>query len=286
MFRSGTVALVGRANVGKSTFLNTALGEPLAIVSAFPQTTRDTLMVVVTREGAEFALVDSPGIHRPRNELGRRMNLAASDAARKADYALVFIDASRWPKRSRRNHQSPASAKLSPAPRTFASSNRFLQPVPRTIMLNKVDKLHDKSLLLPVLADLGQRFPNVSVIPISSRDRADVDRVLTSIGPQLPESPARFDKDTLTNRPLRFFAAEYIREQIMRTTRGELPFAVAVTIDEFSEQPNAVVIQATISVEKDGQRVILIGHQGQQIRDIGVLCAATHRVSVREEGSP
>ncbi len=257
MFRSGTVALIGRANVGKSTFLNTALGEPLAIVSSFPQTTRDTLLGVVAREGVQFALLDCPGLHRPRNELGRRMNLSAMETLRRADYALVFLDASLCTKK-RRTSDAAGAVDVIPS-------------IPWALVLNKVDQIKDKALLLPLIAELSERYPEREIIPISSLDRADVNRVLAAIAPAMPEGPARYDPDTLTDRPLRYFAAEYIREQVMRTTHGELPFAVAVTIDEFSELGNTVVIQATISVEKDGQRVILIGHQGHQVREIGIL---------------
>jgi GTPase len=271
MFRSGTVALIGRANVGKSTFLNTALGEPLAAVSSHPQTTRDSLLAVVTRDRAEFALVDSPGLHKPHNELGRRMNLWAIDAAQRADFALVFIDVSRLAIEAREHKQR----RVSPGASGVAEDIRVIESIPSgvpwAIVLNKVDRLKDKSLLLPLLSDLGRRYPDNDVIPISSLDRTDVDRVLEAVTPVLPERPARYSADTLTDRPIRYFAAEYIREQVMRSTRGELPFAVAVTIDEFSGLENAAVIQATISVERDGQRIILIGHKGRQIRDIGIL---------------
>jgi GTP-binding protein Era len=271
MFRSGTVALIGRANVGKSTFLNTALGEPLAIVSSFPQTTRDALLGVVTREGVEFALLDSPGLHRPHNELGRRMNLSAIDTLRRADFALVFVDVTPLSKQPRRK---PGRA-LNQLPSWSTEDARVIDSLPPSIpwaiVLNKVDQLKDKSRLLPLLTDLANRYPQREVFPISSLDRSDVDRVLSTIEPAMPERPARYDSETLTDRPLRYFAAEYIREQVMRTTRGELPFAIAVTVDEYSEMEKAVVIQATISVEKDGQRVILIGHKGQQIREIGIL---------------
>jgi len=271
MFRSGTVALIGRANVGKSTFLNTALGEPLAIVSSFPQTTRDALLGVVTREAVEFALLDSPGLHRPHNELGRRMNLSAIDTLRRADFALVFFDVTPKAKLPRRK---PGRA-LSQQPSWSAEDIRVIDSIPPSvpwaIVLNKVDQLRDKSLLLPLLTDLATRYPQRDVIPISSLDRSDVDRVLSAIELAMPERPARYDSETLTDRPLRYFAAEYIREQVMRTTRGELPFAIAVTVDEFSDMDKFVVIQATISVEKDGQRIILIGHKGHQIREIGIL---------------
>jgi GTP-binding protein Era len=283
------VALIGRANVGKSTFLNTALGEPLAIVSSYPQTTRDALLGVVTREDVEFALLDSPGLHKPHNELGRRMNQSALETMRRADYALVFVDVMLGVKklgtRTRRRDEPgrPGPKRSAPTPSLtrlpneawFNEDARLIDGIapstPWAMVLNKVDQLKDKSLLLPLLSALSERYPGRDIIPTSSIDPADVDRVLTTIAPAMPERPARYGSDTLTDRPLRYFAAEYIREQVMRTTHGELPFAVAVTIDEFNELDSTALIQATISVEKDGQRVILIGRQGHQIREIGIL---------------
>lgn len=259
MFRSGTVALVGRANVGKSTFFNTALGEPLAIVSSYPQTTRDALLGVVRTDLAELALIDSPGFHKPHNELGRRMNLAASNATQMADHILLFIDLLALSKpmheRQRRTHGSEPSLSAE----DVYIIDELPKNTPWSIVLNKVDQLRNKSQILPMLAKLGARYPERTIIPISSLDSSDVARVLNAVASELPERPARYGSDELTDRPLRFFAAEYIREQVMRTTHGELPFAIAVAIDEFSELESLVVIQATISVEKDGQRVILIG---------------------------
>lgn len=269
MFRSGTVALVGRANVGKSTFLNTALGEPLSIVSSCPQTTRDALLGVVHRDYAEFAVLDSPGLHKPHNELGRRMNLAAREATRQANYALILIDT----QAIFNGRHAPTSASRGPS--IDAEDARIIadlpSDIPWSIVLNKVDRLRDKAQLLPLLSQLSQQYPNRAVIPVCSMKSEDVERVLREIAPSLPEGPARYEPDALTDRPIRYFAAEYIREQIMRTTHGELPFAVAVTIDEFDESANGAIIKATISVEKDGQRIILIGHKGQQIKEIGIL---------------
>jgi GTP-binding protein Era len=200
------------------------------------------------------------------------MNLAAMDAIRRADCALVFIDVtslSRRPRRHPSHHPLPQRSLWS------EEDSRIVDSIPKTtpwvLILNKVDQLRDKSLLLPLLSELAEKYPDHEVIPISSLDAGDVNRVLNAIELTLPEGNARYPSDTITDRPVRYFAAEYIREQVMRTTRGELPFAIAVAIDEFSELAGRVVIQATISVEKDGQRVILIGHKGHQIREIGTL---------------
>jgi GTP-binding protein Era len=271
MLRTGNVALVGRTNVGKSTFLNNALGEPLAIVSALPQTTRDTLLGVVAWHNAEIALFDNPGFHNSRNELGRRMNASALDSLHHADLVLVLTDVLHLLRKPGSRGKKP----YTPSSRILEEDRRILAEVPEdtpcVIVVNKIDLLSDKSALLPLLSELGACRPASPIVPISCLLRLDVERVLETLAPLLPLGSPRHSSDTLTDRPVRYFIAEYIREQIMRTTRGEIPFAVAVTLDEFSELQTSTLIKATISVEKDGQRIILIGRRGRQIREIGIM---------------
>ena len=266
MHKSGDVALVGRTNVGKSTFLNTALGEPLAIISSRPQTTRDTLLGVVIWKDSEIALIDNPGFHRPHNELGIRMNSAAMNCLVSADLVLLVADAEQLQRESKSRSRNSSA---------FDDERRLIAAMPEhtpcVIVLNKIDKLAKKTSLLPLLAELDTLRPSTPVVPVSSLLRSDVERVLDVIGQLLPAGPNRYPTDTLTDRPVRYFAAEYIREQAMRTTSGEIPFAVAVKLDDFSEYPSVTVIKATICVEKAGQRVILIGSGGRQIREIGIL---------------
>jgi GTPase Era involved in 16S rRNA processing len=197
--RSGTVALVGRPNVGKSTLLNAAIGQALAIVSPVPQTTRDRILGVLQRGGVEMLLLDTPGLHRPES-----------------------------------------------------------------------DRLRDKTALFPLLEELGKLRDFAATVPISARSENGIDRVLDEVAPRLPERPFTFEPDDLTDRPIRFFASEYVREQILRVAREEVPHATAVEIERFDESTKVVHIDATIHVEREGQRGILIGERGARLKAIGI----------------
>ncbi len=268
--RFGNVALVGRTNVGKSTFLNAALGEPLAITSPLPQTTRDALLGVVHLEDAQIAFIDTPGLHRPRHELGRRMNAAALDAARSADLVIVMTDT---------HSLEPEQTMLPEGARTDTGSGLpnadrealALVPhgVPAILVINKVDKLKQKHMLLPTIAAFSEARDFAAVIPTCMRDVRDVERILREVASQLPEGPAAYDGETLTNRPIQFFVREYVREQVMLQTGREIPHAVAVSVDEMSDRGDLALIKATVHVEKPGQRKIVVGSGGHQIRDIG-----------------
>ena len=262
--RFGTIAIVGRSNVGKSTFLNRVLGEPLAIVSPLPQTTRDNVLGVVHRNGAQLAFLDTPGVHQPRSELGRRMNASALDAARTADVVLFMTDISALtpPKKAAKEKSVQELDQ-----ELFASVPSDAVSV---LAVNKVDALRDKSKLLPALVAYQERRNFHALIPISVKLDDGVERVLDALVEALPEGGIGFDEDTLTDRPTSFFVREYVREQVLLAMRGEIPHAVAVSIDEFSEGEKASVIKATVHVEKVGQRRIIIGTGGLQIKDIRV----------------
>lgn len=267
--RSGAVALIGRANVGKSTFLNTALGHPLAIVSPTPQTTRDTLLGVLHRGDAEIRLLDTPGLHKPKTELGRVMNHHAREAARAADAVVFVTDVS---PRGR-----PEGAPLAPHMGDLTLLQILKEPLPDgapprpvVLVVNKVDLLRDKSALLPLLDALSKVLPFEAVLPVSARDERDVARVLDVIAGLLPEAEWQFGPDDMTDRPTRYFASEYVREQILRATRLEVPHAAAVTIDRWNEpQRGAVEIDVTIHVERPGQKKILVGKGGETLKRIG-----------------
>lgn len=272
--RFGTVALVGRTNVGKSTFLNGALGEALAITSPLPQTTRDALLGVAHHGDAQIAFLDTPGIHRPKSELGRRMNDVALDAARRADVVILITDV--WDK-------SPARSVPEAAQGTLDPSNPWLRPgdtdlvertrretqAPLLLVVNKVDRLRDKTQLLPMLEAYDRLGAFRELIPASVKQPADVQAVLGRVRELLPEAPPAFEKDTLTDRPILFFVREYVREAILNQLQKEVPHAVAVSIDLAEESPALLRVQATIHVEKLGQRKILIGKGGAQIKAIG-----------------
>lgn len=263
--RFGTVAIIGRSNVGKSTFLNEVLGEKLAIVSALPQTTRDALLGVVTRPDAQFAFIDTPGLHRPRSELGRRMNVAALEAARSTDVVVFMTDVTSLTRPSQRN--------LAAETVLLDDDRRLIETLPaRTpaiAVVNKVDQLKDKSRLLLLLDALGKTEAFTAYVPTSMRRHDGADRVLDEIAKALPEAPPGYDEDMLTDRPLTFFVREYVREQVLLAAHREVPHAVAVTVDRFLEGPRITRISATIHVEKQGQRAILVGKQGAMIREIG-----------------
>jgi GTP-binding protein Era len=265
--RSGTVALVGRSNVGKSTFLNRALGEPLAIVTPRPQTTRDRLVGIAHWPEAELLLVDTPGLHRPKTELGRRMNHIALEAMRTADVWLLMTDVAVLSPRPRA-HPESTLADLDPEDRHLLDQVGGAQP--GMVILNKVDTLRNKAKLLPLVAAWADKLPGVPVVPGSMLDAEDVQRVLRELVRLVPEGPAVHEADDLTDQPTSFFVREYVREQVLLCTQGEVPHAVAVSIDEVIERRDVVVAKATIHVEKPGQRKILVGRGGNTIRELGM----------------
>lgn len=253
--RSGTVALVGRPNVGKSTLLNAALGEALAIVSPVPQTTRDRILGIVHRPGVEIALLDTPGIHKPRSRLGRTLNRTARMAAEEAD-VVVFVTS-----------VPMGSPRVHPGDSTLLAD--IGKEVPTVLVVNQIDRVRDKSVLLPLLEGLAKLRDFAAIVPISALRGNGVSRVLDEIEKLLPEGPARFEEDALTDLPTRFFAAEFVREPILLSTREEIPYAVAVEIERFEDQGKTVHIDAIIHVERDGQKRILIGRGGEKLKAIG-----------------
>jgi GTP-binding protein Era len=260
--RFGTVALFGRSNVGKSTFLNAVLEQDLAIVSPLPQTTRDALLGVVTRNDAQIAFVDTPGVHRPKSELGRRMNHAAFETARTTDVVVFITDTSALARRVGKTRE------VGPDPEDVRLIGELPPKVPALLVVNKVDLLRDKGRLLPALQAFEKLRDFQALIPISALERDGVERVLAEIVALLPEGEAGYPLDTLTDRPTSYFVREYVREQVLAATQGEVPHAVAVSIDSF-EEGKLPRIFATIHVEKEGQRRIMVGDAGSKIRDIG-----------------
>jgi GTP-binding protein Era len=265
--RFGTVALVGQTNVGKSTFLNAALGVNLAITSRLPQTTRDALLGVLTTEDAQIAFVDTPGLHRPRNELGRRMNAAALQAAREADVLVFMTD--RLAEVTARTEVSGAEVAPKLATADLSLLRQVLSKRPSLAIINKVDRVRQKSDLLPTIDALARLHPFAAVIPTSMLDRKDVQRVLAAIIEVLPEGPRGYDDDTLTDRPTTFFVREFVREQVLRSAEREVPHAVAVSVDSIEASRSSLTARATLHVEKPGQRRILVGREGSRIREIG-----------------
>lgn len=274
--RYGTIAIIGRTNVGKSTFLNHVLGMPLAIVSPQPQTTRDSLLGVVNSGDAQIAFVDTPGLHRPKNELGRRMNQEAAESLRGADAALFVTDVFQIGAEEKAAKKavriSGDAPKPSPADRTDAELLELLPAeLPTLLIVNKIDRLKEKHRLLPYLQSMNEKHPFVASIPISALSGDGTDRVLAEAVKLLPEADKSFPDDEVTDRPVSFFAREYIREQVLVSCEREVPHAVAVTLDSIQERSTGLHIDATIHVEKVGQRAILVGRGGEKIKEIGTL---------------
>ncbi len=270
--RYGTIAIIGRTNVGKSTFLNQVLGMPLAIVSPQPQTTRDSLLGVVNSGDAQIAFVDTPGLHRPKNELGRRMNQEAADSLQGADGALFMTDIFQIgaAEKAAKNPELPPKARA--AERSDAELLELLpKELPTLLVVNKVDRLKDKGRLLPYLQSMNERRPFVATVPISALSGDGTDRVLAEVIKLLPEGERNYPEDEVTNRPVSFFAREYIREQVLTSFTREVPHAVAVTLDAIVERTTGLHVSATIHVEKPGQRAILVGHGGEKIKEVGTL---------------
>ena len=273
--RFGTASILGRPNVGKTTLLNRALGEELAVVSPVPQTTRDTLLGVVHRPRAQIAFLDTPGVHRPRSELGRRMNAAALGAARSGDVIVLMTDVS--PLLHRASTKTARTTAPSEAPERMLPEDRSLcqlvaaESRERLLVINKVDLLKNKGLLLPYIQAFVEACQPSEVLPVSLHDPTDVERVLGAIESKLPEGPPGYDEETLTTAPTNFFIREYIREQVLHGAQSEVPHAVAVEIDRIDQDGDRMLIQATLHVDKPGQRKILVGRGGSKIREIGTL---------------
>jgi GTP-binding protein Era len=251
--RSGRVALVGRPNVGKSTLLNALLGEPLAIISPYPQTTREPVRGVLTRGSTQYVFVDTPGLHDAKTRLGHRMNDQAQSQAREAD-AVVLVAETRADERD-----------LTLARRLGELGG----DVPAVLVLNKVDKLKDKALLLPVIASFSDVHAFAAVVPMSARRGDGVDRLLEALRELLPVQEMLYPTDTLSDQPERFFVAELVREQILAHTRQEVPHGVAVVIERFEDGKNVTHIEVAVHVAREGHKGILLGAKGSMMKAIG-----------------
>jgi len=251
-FRAGEVAVVGRPNAGKSTLVNRLVGEKVAIVSDKPQTTRKRILGIARRSGAEIALVDTPGIHRPDHRMNAAMLRDATDALSTADLVLLVVDASEGGREER-------------VLETLARAGR-----PAILALNKIDLLA-KDRLLPMIADFAAKHPFLEIIPISAKTGDGVERLADLLAANLPEAQPGYPEDFLSSTTEAEWAAEVIREKLLERTRQELPFASAVVVERMThdEERDVTVVYASIVVEKEGQKGIVIGRGGSMIREIG-----------------
>ena len=253
-FRSGTIAIVGRPNVGKSTLLNQILGEKVAIVSPKPQTTRNRVTGIRTSESSQMFFLDTPGIHQARSLLNRRMVDVALATLHEVDCVLWLLAA-----------QERIGAEDERIAETLAA---VANPV--LVLLNKID-LISKGKLLPLIQRCSEMLPGKEIVPISALKGDNLPLVLELIEKGLPEGPKLFPEGEYTDQSERFLASEIIREKIFLLTREEIPYGVAVTIDEFTEkeEKNLIVINATVHTERDSHKGILIGKRGAMLKEIG-----------------
>jgi len=250
-YRCGHVAIVGRPNVGKSTLLNHLVGGKVSITSRKAQTTRHRVTGILTTPQAQFVFVDTPGFQtRRRSRLDDRMNRLVRQSFADVDATVVVVEAGRTTDADR--------AVIALLPR----GNRAVAA------LNKVDLLGDKEAMLPQMAELAALFPFVALVPVSAEKERFLDRLLGEVGALLPEGPPVFGEDAITDRDERFLAAEFIREKVFRLLGEEVPYATTVGVDSFTTAGGLRRIRATVYVERDNQRPIVVGEGGSRIKKI------------------
>ncbi len=251
--RMGFVAIVGQPNVGKSTLMNHILGVKLSITSRKPQTTRHQIFGINTLDNVQIAYIDTPGIHRQdKKAMNRYLNRAAKAALHDVDVIVFMVNGLQW------DQQDTEIAKL-------------LQEVKRPVVLviNKVDKISDKAALLPAIERLSEEYKFDHVMPLCAKDRGMVQAFEQKLLAYIPEGVHQFEPDQLTDRNDRFIASEIVREKLMRFLGEELPYVTTVTIDAFKEEDEIIRISAVIWVEKESQKVIVIGKKGEKLKKIG-----------------
>jgi GTPase len=254
--KSGTTAIIGRPNSGKSTLLNALVGEKISIVSPAPQTTRNRILGILSEARGQVAFVDTPGIHKPHYRMNQRMQRTAEDALQSVDLILHVVDASI----------------------SFGAGENFVLDLVKKarpkalLLLNKVDRI-PKPRLLPLMERYGAEFDYLDIIPISALTGDNLGLLTSKVFEYLPEGELLYAADQVTDRTERFLTSEFIREKILERTRAELPYTSAVLLRKFDESrresANLVVIAADILVEKESQQGIILGKGGLQLRDIG-----------------
>jgi GTP-binding protein Era len=251
--RAGLVAIIGRPNAGKSTLLNRFVGQKVAIVTSKPQTTRNRIQGIVTRPEGQIVFIDTPGLHEADSVLNRQMMREVSAALEGIDVLLLMIDASRTLPHS-------DSLLVEKAQRSRGAT---------ILALNKIDRLA-KPKLLPLMDAFQKAFPFAALVPISALKGDGCEELLREILQHLPEGEPFFPEDQVTDQPERFLASEIIREKAIDLTYHEVPHALAVVVDKFKEGPKILRIHATLYVERDSQKKILIGHKGEMLKKVGM----------------
>jgi GTPase len=253
-YKSGFVSIIGRPNVGKSTFLNRVIGQKIAIMSDKPQTTRNKIQGVYTTEDAQIIFIDTPGIHKPKHKLGDFMMKVAENALKEVDLILFMINAEEG----------------------FGRGDAFIIErlkkinTPVFLVINKIDQVHPDDLL-PLIEQYKSLHDFAEIVPISALQGNNVETLIAQIKKYLPEGPQYYPADQVTDHPERFIIAELIREKALHLTREEVPHSIAVVIDsiERREDSSTVYVGATIIVERNSQKGIIIGKQGRMLKEIG-----------------
>jgi len=253
IFRSGFVSIIGRPNAGKSTLLNALVGQKLAIVADKPQTTRTSIQGVLTLPDAQIVFLDTPGIHATDSALNKRLMEAVRAALEERDLLLFLADATR-PLGEEDRHAVDIVRK---------------HGTPVMLVLTKIDLLRDKAVLLPLIEQYRNIYDFADYLPVSAVKGSGLDNLRRNIVARLPEGPAYFPPEHVTDQPERFLAAELIREKILLLTRQEVPHSIAVAVDRWEETPQITRIFATIRVEREGQKRIVIGAGGAMLKKIG-----------------
>lgn len=251
--RCGFAAVVGRPNVGKSTLMNALMGRKLSIVSPKPQTTRHRILGILSRPDAQIVFVDTPGLHAgARRAMNRHMNRAALSSLHDADVNLFVVEAMRWTDEDQRVLDELAR-----------------QSRPIILVVSKVDKVFPKERLLPFIEELSRKMHFAEVVPLSALKRSNIEGLPALIAKHLPESPPHFPADQVTDRSNEFLAAEIVREKLTLRLRQELPYGLTTSIEQFREEDGRLLINAVIWVERPGQKAIVIGHGGEQLKEVG-----------------
>ncbi|UAC47287.1 GTPase Era [Bacillus aquiflavi] len=253
-YKSGFISIIGRPNVGKSTFLNQVIGQKIAIMSDKPQTTRNKVQGVLTTDDAQLIFIDTPGIHKPKHKLGDFMMRITLNTLTEVDLILFMVNAEEGYGRGEE----------------FIIEKLQLIKTPVFLVINKIDKVHPDKLL-PIITSYKEKFEFKEIIPISALEGNNVERLLAQIKKYLPEGPQFYPADQVTDHPERFIISELIREKALHLTHEEVPHSLAVVIDkvEHRNEKDVVHVMATIIVERESQKGIIIGKQGKMLKEIG-----------------
>ena len=256
--KSGFIAVIGRPNVGKSTLINSLIGQKIAIMSDKPQTTRNRILCMLTRPEAQIVFLDTPGIHKPKHKLGEYMVKAAEGTLKEVDAIFFVVD---------------ATEKMGPG-EYYILERLQATAKPVILVVNKLD-LIEKEQVLPIISHYTDKYPFVGVVPISAKEETNLDALIEEVEKYLPEGPQYYPEDMVTDQPERLIVAELVREKALQLTRDEVPHAIAVDVDEMKARDNGdTYIRVTIYVERDSQKGILIGAKGSMLKEIGRLARA------------